>query len=70
MQDFNWHLIYLTRERMNKLKRKVSKVLEICPVTEKVGGLAPHLKALRFEMVGARVDPETKELLLICKAKE
>lgn len=70
MQDINWNLIYLTRERMNKLKRKISKVLEIAPITQKVEGLAPHLKALRFDMTGARVDPDTKELLLVCKLKE
>lgn len=70
MQDINWYLIYLTKERMNKLRRKVTKLLEIVPITQKVEGLAPHLKELRFEMSSARVDPDTKELLLVCKLKD
>ena len=70
MQDIHWYLIYSPREKMNKLIRKVNKVLDICPITQKIPGMENHIKSLRFEMTGARVDPDTKEVLLVLKPKE
>lgn len=69
MQDIDWPMLYMPREKMNKLRRKINKVLEITPITQKVFQGQGQLKPLRFEMSGARVDPETKELLLVLKAK-
>ena len=70
MQDIHWYLIYTPRERMNRFTRKINKLLEIMPITQKIPGVENKIKPLRFEMTGARVDPETKEVLLVLRAKE
>ena len=60
----------MPKERNNKLTRRINKLLEILPITQRKEGLAPHLQAIKFHMTGARVDPETKEVLLVLKAKD
>ena len=70
MQNIDWEQIYMPRQHMNKLKSKLNKLLVELPILQKMRNQESTLRALRFEVKGARVDPDTKEILIVLQAKD